>query len=312
MLVVRWLLAPHHDYAAARAAYHPFNALVDPDPRARDAIARMIARAVMRGQPAIVIANNKAEGSSPLSVEALARAVVETLPPNAPAPDRCMDAMMANLAETGGAAPLGARLRHVYWIGGGSGAGKSTIAQRLAQKHGLELYATDAVMGDHARRSIPKDSPLLSAFSHMDMDERWINRSPETMLETFHWFRGEGFRLIVEDLLALPQKPGVIVEGLRLLPRLVQPLLEVPSRGVWLLPTPEFRRTAFESRGTLWEIPRKTSDPERAMRNLLERDRMFTDRLRQEAEQVGVLTIEIDASTSEDSLTDRVATQFGL
>jgi uncharacterized protein YecE (DUF72 family) len=83
MLVVRWLLAPHHDYAAARAAYHPFNALVDPDPGARAAIARMIARTVMRGRPAIVIANNKAEGSSPLTVEALARAIVETLPPNA-------------------------------------------------------------------------------------------------------------------------------------------------------------------------------------------------------------------------------------
>jgi uncharacterized protein YecE (DUF72 family) len=82
MLVVRWLLAPHHDYTTARAAYQPFNALVDPDPGARAAIARMIARAVMRGQPAIVIANNKAEGSSPLTVEALARAVVEALPPN--------------------------------------------------------------------------------------------------------------------------------------------------------------------------------------------------------------------------------------
>jgi uncharacterized protein YecE (DUF72 family) len=82
-LVIRWLLGPHHDYAAARAAYHPFNALVDPDPGTRDAIARMIARAVMRGQPAIVIANNKAEGSSPLSVEALARAIVETLPARA-------------------------------------------------------------------------------------------------------------------------------------------------------------------------------------------------------------------------------------
>ena len=33
----------------------------------------------------------------------------------------------------------------------------------------------------------------------MDMDERWVSRSPETMLETFGWFRGEGFGLIVED-----------------------------------------------------------------------------------------------------------------
>jgi hypothetical protein len=55
----------------------------------------------------------------------------------------------------------------------------------------------------------------------MSMDERWVNRSPETMLETFHWFRGEGFGPIVEDLLALPAEPGVVAEGFRLLPHLV-------------------------------------------------------------------------------------------
>jgi hypothetical protein len=82
-----------------------------------------------------------------------------------------------------------------------------------------------------------------------------------------HWFRGEGFGLIVEDLLRLPRKRGVIVEGFRLLPRLVKPLLAVPDHAVWLLPTPGFRRAAFDSRGSLWEIARKTSDPDRALHN---------------------------------------------
>ncbi len=121
------------------------------------------------------------------------------------------------------------RLGHVYWIGGGSGAGKSTIARRLAARHGLRLYATDEVMRDHARRSTIADSPLLAGFAAMDMDERWVSRSPEAMLETFGWFRGEGFGLIVEDLLRLPDQPGVIAEGFRLLPRLVQPLLAGPA-----------------------------------------------------------------------------------
>lgn len=83
----------------------------------------------------------------------------------------------------------------------------------------------------------------------MDMDERWVNRFPETILETFHWFRGEVFDLIVEDLLLLPCEPGVIAEGLRLLPRLVEPLLPEPGHAVWLLPTANFRRAVFESRG---------------------------------------------------------------
>jgi hypothetical protein len=100
----------------------------------------------------------------------------------------------------------------------------------------------------------------------MDMDERWVSRSPRTMLETFHWFRGEGFGLIVEDLLDMG--PGVIAEGFRLLPRLVRPLLADPGHAVWLLPTPGFRRAAFENRGPPHQFWQRASDPERALRNL--------------------------------------------
>jgi hypothetical protein len=207
---------------------------------------------------------------------------------------------------------LPAQLRHVYWIGGGSGAGKSVIARRLAARHGLRLYATDDAMADHASRITPADCPSLSDFIAMDMDERWLNRSPETMLETFHWFRGEGFGLIVEDLLRLPGEPGVIAEGFRLLPRLVRPLLAEPRQAVWLLPTPAFRRAAFASRGTTWQIACRTSDPQRALRNLLERDRMFTGRLCGEARRLGLRVIEAGTTMTEDDLAGRVTEALGL
>lgn len=214
--------------------------------------------------------------------------------------------------ETVDVAALRARLRHVYWIGGGSGAGKSTIARRIAAQHGLHVYATDDVMADHASRSTPEDAPYLSRFKTMDMDERWANRSPAIMLETFQWFRGEGFGLIVEDLLRMPVETGVIAEGFRLLPHLVKPLLAKPSHAIWLLPTPEFRWAAFESRGTAWDIPRKTNDPERARRNLMERDRMFTDRLFEETKRLELPVLEIDIAMSEDELAGQVTQAFGL
>ena len=157
---------------------------------------------------------------------------------------------------------LNSRLQHVYWIGGGSGAGKSTIARRLAARYCMQVYSTDDVMPDHARRCSPEDNPFLTAFKQMDMDERWVNRCPETMLETFHWFRGEGFGLILEDLLKLTAGERIIVEGFRLLPKLVKPLLRQLSQGIWLIPTPEFRLSAFEIRGSLWSIAEKTSDPD--------------------------------------------------
>ncbi|MDT7553848.1 MAG: hypothetical protein QOI16_2384 [Pseudonocardiales bacterium] len=195
----------------------------------------------------------------------------------------------------------------MYWIGGGSGAGKSTVARRLAAENGLQMYDTDAVMSEHAARLTVEEAPMLARFTAMDMDERWALRTPQDMLDTFHWFRGEGFALIVEDLVRLPAHPPVVAEGFRLLPHLVAPHLDARSRAVWLLPTPEFRRAAIESRGSLWEISGRTRDPQRALRNLLDRDRMFTERLSAETARLGLPVIRVETGMTEDVLTARVA-----
>ncbi len=207
---------------------------------------------------------------------------------------------------------LSHRLRHVYWLGGGSGAGKSTVARRLATTYGLQLYSTDDAMADHGRRCEPEACPFLTAFKEMDMDERWLNRSPELMLETFHWYRGEAFGLIVEDLLALPADQGVLVEGFRLLPRLVKPLLKSNGQAAWLIPTPEFRLAAFTTRGTLMDIAGKTSAPSRALENLLLRDDMFTSRLEREVKDERLPIINVGSVMCVDDLTSRVAELFGL
>ena len=205
------------------------------------------------------------------------------------------------------------QLQHIYWIGGGSGAGKSTIARRIASEHGLRVYSTDDMMADHARRSSSEECPLLHQFMTMDLDERWVNRSPKVMFETFHWFRGEGFNLIVEDLLDMPREQGVIVEGFRLLPHLVKPLLNEFNHAVWLLPTPDFRLAVVESRGgSAWSFLARTGDPDKALQNLLERDQMFTDVLREETTRLGLPVIDVETTTTENDLSRRVKDVFGL
>jgi 2-phosphoglycerate kinase len=203
-------------------------------------------------------------------------------------------------------------LPHVYWIGGASGAGKSTVARALARRHGLHLYATDDVMREHAARSTPAAAPRLADFIAMSMDERWVQRSPQVMLDTFHWYHGEAFDLITDDLRRLPQAPGVIAEGFRLLPSLVRPYLREPPQAIWLLPTPGFRRAAFDSRGSTWQIAARTSDPERALANLLDRDRMFTDRLRTQLAELALPWISVEPHMSEQELTAEVSARLHL
>lgn len=75
-LVVRWNLASGFRYDEAKNRYAPFDRLIDPDIPTRGALVHLIHVALKSGQPSFVIANNKAEGSAPLSAIELARAVV--------------------------------------------------------------------------------------------------------------------------------------------------------------------------------------------------------------------------------------------
>ncbi len=206
-------------------------------------------------------------------------------------------------------------LRHVYWLGGASGSGKSTVARQLAATYGFHLYDTDEVMADHGSRTRSDDCPLMTAFAAMDADERWVTRSPELMLETFPWFRGEGFELIVDDLLHLPTSRPVVAEGFRLLPQLVQPLLADPRHAVWLVPTPELRMIAFECRrpsGPPWSFVDRTTDPDRALRNLLTRDQLFSEDLKLETKTCQLHMITVDASMRECDVVEEVVAWFGL
>lgn len=78
-LVIRWMLAPHFRYEEARDRYSPFDRLVDEDPAMRREISRLSLGAVAQGRPVFVIVNNKAEGSSPLSVRKLATEIAATV-----------------------------------------------------------------------------------------------------------------------------------------------------------------------------------------------------------------------------------------
>lgn len=80
-LICRWNLNPLHGaygYEDAKRQYAPYDRLVDPDLETRHALARVIAGTTAAGQNAYVTLSNKAEGSAPLSVMALAEAVIET------------------------------------------------------------------------------------------------------------------------------------------------------------------------------------------------------------------------------------------
>ncbi len=77
--VVRLLLKPGTWYEDQRDRFRPFNRLVEPDETMRDQVVALTRRALSRGRKVYVLVNNKAEGSSPLTIEALAERVAAAL-----------------------------------------------------------------------------------------------------------------------------------------------------------------------------------------------------------------------------------------
>jgi len=78
-LVVRWNLHRGFRYQAAKQRYEPFDKLVDEDGETRRALARMAATAFKAGRKVWITANNKAEGSAPLSVLELGREIAKQI-----------------------------------------------------------------------------------------------------------------------------------------------------------------------------------------------------------------------------------------
>jgi hypothetical protein len=205
-----------------------------------------------------------------------------------------------------------ATLNHIRWLGGGSGAGKTTVAHQLAGHYGLSIYSADAATRVHSFKLSATAAPLLECFRRMSMDERWVQREPGDMYRTFPWFHGEGFDLLIEDLESLPTNTITLAEGFRLLPHLVAPLLPRPTDGVWLIPTPDFRRAVFAERDPSGAFWRRTTDPQLALANLLARDELFSNSIAADATCHGLVTIAVDGELTVEATVAAVAEQFAL
>lgn len=197
-------------------------------------------------------------------------------------------------------------LGHVLWIGGGQGAGKTTVARTIAHRHGLRVYHVDARGWAHVERAEGGGYPAMTAFAAKSLDERWIGQDPPAMVEEFLAYSRDRFRMIVDDLRALPARPGVVAEGPQLLPELVAPLLARADAAVWLVPTGPLQHKVLDARPS--SLPELTSDAERTRRNMLERNVLLAAALREGADARGFPLVEVGRY---DGLVDAVEARLG-
>jgi hypothetical protein len=83
-MIARALLRPGRKYEEAVDAFAPYDRIRDANPELRADLVRLVETAMAARIPAYLIVNNRAEGSAPLTITALARMVAEraaTRPP---------------------------------------------------------------------------------------------------------------------------------------------------------------------------------------------------------------------------------------
>jgi hypothetical protein len=138
-------------------------------------------------------------------------------------------------------------LRHVLWIGGTPGSGKTAVATRLARRHGLRWYGSDTRTWRHRDRALRAGSAAARRWETMPPEQRW-RTSPAEMLDmSLHAERGP---MVVDDLRGLPRSPLVVAEGTALPARAVSDGVADRARAVWLIPSDEVQHARLLERGT--------------------------------------------------------------
>ncbi len=170
----------------------------------------------------------------------------------------------------------------MLWIGGGQGAGKSTLSWHLARANDLPLHPVDLWAYDHQARLPAGDS----------LDEQ-LARGAEAAADAFESAGRLRLGLVVDDILRrdLGLVPAV-VEGPQLMPGFAAWLS--PGWGVWLLPDPARARLVREERlARQHTLARRPPNDRNRAHRLGERDALLAERIRRSAALSGWPVIEV-------------------
>ncbi len=200
---------------------------------------------------------------------------------------------------------LKAQLQNVFWIGGGGYGGKTTIADLLARKHGLQAYHPEELVNAHMQAASPADHPaLLAPFRGW---EWFFNRPIEAYIQGLEASGCEQFEMVVLDLIRMNAQSRVVVDGFLLDPWLLK-RLTLDNKVIFLYADEETIQKGFyarEDKQDLLGVINTLSDPARTREHILRMVCQHSAQKRREAEAAGFKVL---VRTGETRLPETLAT----
>jgi ABC-type dipeptide/oligopeptide/nickel transport system ATPase component len=208
-----------------------------------------------------------------------------------------------------------ANRKNIYWLLGGSGAGKSTICQTLAKKFDLPLYDMDAqIYGTYHERFSEMRHPVNTTWSNAENGMAWLLGLDWEAFNNFHQAAlPEYLDLLVEDLTSRNPDTLIIIDGGVWHPALLAQAL--PTEQIVCLATEESSRDVWEGnkeRHTMKEMFAYFPDPDTSWQKFLEFDKRISTTVENEARQMAVPLLKRTKKESVEKLTARVIQTLGL
>jgi dephospho-CoA kinase len=206
---------------------------------------------------------------------------------------------------------LKAYLSNVFWIGGGSCSGKTTITDMLAEKHGFVPYHAEEHT-EHRGLVNVNDHP---ATSRKCTTEEWYlgAKGAEEHSRFVQALIDEQLEMVVLDAIRLSQDRPVVVDTSHS-PHL---LSRIASDGKLLClyadePTIRASFLARDDKKDWAEAIGTLSRPDEARENLFQRASLLAPRSRAQAEEAGLVCLDRADTASVEDMLAKVEAQFGL
>jgi hypothetical protein len=196
---------------------------------------------------------------------------------------------------------------NTLFIGGSPCAGKSTVCDLFAQKHGFAQYHCDEHYDQHLRRAKP-DQVTLRAFQKRSLLETMM-RPLEIMIQDALQANHELGELALEDVHKLEGQ--VIAEGMPFMPDLME-TVELQVKPVYLVPTPSLQREHYAKREWAWKLVEQTQNPPETFEHWMFRDSSTAAWIATRARDLEFAVLEVDGSMTLLETLDWLEQQFNF